>query len=971
MPSDWHTKSVDQILQEFDTSATNGLSDAEVTERQAQYGFNELSKRGAPRWVTILLRQFLDAMNWTFLAFAVIAYVLKDNISGSFLVVISVINFCMSFSQEYSAEKTLAALRGLSSPMASVIRNGREQSVLSKEIVPGDVLLIKEGDSVAADARLIAVSNIEADEALLTGESMPVQKELTIFDSLDQPLGDRLNMIYSSTIISKGRGTAIVVATGMNTEIGTVAKRLKEAGDGDITRLQKSLNKMYFFLLALSVISALIVLASVKFKPNYDIGMYAVTIAMSTLPAGLTTVMTLSLVLGGKEMTKQKALVRKLKCLETLGSLTTIFSDKTGTLTLAKMVVVRIWTPQQGFFYVQSNGLTPDGDMYRTTASSENGHADSEHGERMDKANLPNDIQQLIRCSALCNMASIQRRTEDEKAEKDGDDDSDSDDGDEEPCEWVSTGAPTEVALQVFAHKLNMGKPTLEATGWKLLAEYQFDSQVKCMSTVCVDRSNQMGFVFTKGAAERVLPLCIPTEIDAKIYATVDKLAARGLRVIAMAGRELADVHDTNKQPRSSIEHNLKFIGLVGIYDPPRPESRQAVYEAHRAGITVHMLTGDHEATATAIAKEVNILNETTMSPEQIKKLVMTGAQLDAMSDEDIDKLERLPFVVARCSPDTKVKMIQAATRRRYISAMTGDGVNDSPSLRMADVGISMGKNGSDVAKQASDIVLTDDNFATIIRAIAEGRRLYQNMQRFLMYYWIGMIAVWFILLVCVAVRDPSGKTASPVYVMQLIYMFIAVTPPAGVLSTEPASKTVMLEPPRPSTESILSREIFMDTAAYTIGMIIAGLLAFFVPLYTIGNGVEGIDCDTVYQPGLCDSFFRARACLLVTFNLLVLCCMPHCRSHRTPEWDRAGLIKSLQTHAFTLTVVGNFVLLFLFLYIPVVAIKGFHMMSITWEWGLIIAVVSLFIIFGDVYKFIKRKTMKPLEFHRVDELLL
>ncbi|KAF7721884.1 hypothetical protein EC973_003980 [Apophysomyces ossiformis] len=966
MPPDWHTQSVEQVLSSLKSSVTNGLSEPEVKERQTLYGPNELFERGLPKWVRIFLRQFLDVMNWVFIAFGVIAYVLKDNVSGSVLVVISVINFLMSFSQEYSAEKTLAALKGLSSPTATVLRDKKEQSIPSKDLVPGDILLIKEGDSVAADARLIAVSNVEADEALLTGESIPVQKELVVLDTADQPLGDRVNMIYSSTVISKGRGKAVVVATGMNTEIGKVAKRINDAGDGDMTRLQKSLNKMSFYLLALSVISALIVLASVKFQPNYDIGMYAVTIAMSTLPAGLTTVMTISLVMGGKAMTKQKALVRKLKCLETLGSLTTIFTDKTGTLTLAKMVVVRFWTPEQGFFYVRGNGLVPEGEIYRTSAL-EHDIADMKQEEQMDKTSLPKDIQQMIRCAALCNMSSIRKRNNNIESEKCDDDDDD----EGSPSDWVASGAPTEIALQVFAHKCNMDRSTMEEAGWKLMAEFQFDSQIKCMSTIWSDNASQKSFVFTKGAAERILPLCINIKSEDKIFAVIEKLAAKGLRVMALAGRELANVEDEHEMQRNNVERDLEFFGLVGIYDPPRPESRQAVRDAHKAGITVHMLTGDHEKTAVAIAKEVNILNENTMSPEQIKKLVMTGAELDAMSEEAIDKLERLPFVVARCSPDTKVKMIQAAARRRYISAMTGDGVNDSPSLRMADVGIAMGKNGSDVAKQASDIILTDDNFATIIRAIAEGRRLYQNMQRFLMYYWIGLIAAWFVMLVCVAVRDPSGKTASPIYVMQLVYMFVAVTPPAHVLSTEPASKTVMLEPPRPPTESIFNREILLDTTVYTVGMIAAAVIAFFVPLYGVGNGVQGISCDTTYQAGLCDSFFRARACLLVTLNLTVLCSMPHCRSHRTSEWDRRGLIKSLNTPVFTRTIALNIVSLLVFIYVPIVAIQGFHMLSLTWEWGVIIGLVLAYIALGDVYKFIKRKTMKPLEFHPVDKLLL
>ena len=576
-------------------------------------------------------------------------------------------------------------------------------------------------------------------------------------------------MIYSSTITSKGRGKAVVTATGMNTEIGKVAIKLEDGG-GDTTRLQKTLNKMYLSLTAVAVVLAIIVMASVKFQMNYDIGMYTMTAALSVLPAGLTTIMTLTLVLGGKEMSEQKALVRKLKVLETLGSVTNIFSDKTGTLTMAKMVVVRFWTPKEGFFHVTSNGLSPEGEIYPISnpmVSDETATATSP----VNKASISEDIQQLIRCSALCNVSSIHRAEEqaedatDEKKEKEDSDD------------WVASGAPTEVALQVFAHKFGMGKPELAGLGWEQLAEYQFDSSIKRMSTLNCDRKNNKLYLFTKGAAERVLPLCNNIGQDEKdIMIKVEQLAAKGLRVIALAVRHVDDSTafvNGEPQKRDEIEMDLTFLGLTGIYDPPRAESRDAVAAAHRAGIMVHMLTGDHPITAKAIAMEINILNERLLKSDQINQLVMTGPQFDAMSDEQVDALPRLPVIVARCSPETKVKMIEAAQRRNLISAMTGDGVNDSPSLRKADVGIAMGKNGSDVAKQASDIILTDDNFATIIRAIAEGRRIYQNMQRFLMYYYIILLALAIVVMICLAIRDPAGNTAAPLSTVQMLFLFV------------------------------------------------------------------------------------------------------------------------------------------------------------------------------------------------------
>ncbi|CEG63627.1 hypothetical protein RMATCC62417_00742 [Rhizopus microsporus] len=958
----WHVEAIDDVAKHLDTDLDNGLTSEEASKRHMIYGYNELSADGGPKWIKVLMGQFMDAMNWIFIALAIVCYVLGDYITGSLLLFIAVLNIYLGFSQEYAAEQTLAALRNLSSPMTNVIRDGVEKSIASREIVPGDILLVKEGDSVGADARLVYISNLEVDEALLTGESVPVSKQLIVLEKQDEPLGDRVNMIYSSTIVSKGRGKAIVTATGMHTEIGKVAKKLNDSGDNDRTRLQKSLDKMYLMLLAAAIICVIIVLASVKFKADYDTGMYAMTAALSVLPAGLTTVMTVTLVLGGKEMTRQKAIVRKLKCLETLGSVTNIFSDKTGTLTMAKMVVVRFWTPLEGFFYVTPNGLAPVGDVYQTFEEIPDKIGDDKGAVRVDRDSLSSETLQLVRCAALCNVSSIYRREQDDESEKTTDESADSDD-------WIASGAPTEVALQVFAHKFGMGKPDLSSNGWELLAEYQFDSTIKRMSTVCVDRNSGVVYVFTKGAAERVIELCsnIPIEVDkSRILDTVYTLATKGLRVMAMAYRKLdipSDItaEELQKMRREDVERDLVFVGLTGIYDPPRDESRQAVREAHQAGISVHMLTGDHEATATAIAKEIDILNR-KMSPEEIKSLVMTGTAFDALSDEEIDALPKLPLVVARCSPETKVKMIQASARRNNISAMTGDGVNDSPSLRIADVGIAMGKNGSDVAKQASDIILTDDNFATIIRAIAEGRRIYQNMQRFLLYYWICLLGMALVVLVCLAVRDPIGRSAAPLSTLQMIFMYVSITPPAGLLSVLPPSKTVMQEPPRPPTESIFNREIIIDTFVYSIGFCIVCMIAYFVPLYVVGNGIGGVNCDSNYVPGACDSFFRARASLLVTVTFVSMVVMVHCRSYREPQWNLAGLKETFKSLTIIGTFFFNIICLCIFMYIPKVAIEGFRMLGTTWEWGLDIGLILTMVIYGEVFKLLKRKFMKPLE---------
>ncbi|KAI8144630.1 hypothetical protein BJV82DRAFT_513182 [Fennellomyces sp. T-0311] len=966
----YHTYPINTIAKVLDTSTVNGLSTEEAKHRQTIYGFNDITCEQGATWIKVMIHQLTDVMNWTFIALGSASYALHDYITGTMLVFLGILNLYITFTQEYAAETTLAALKSLSSPEAVVVRDGCEKTVPSREIVPGDLIVMKEGDSVAADGRLIYVSNLETDEALLTGESLPVQKDTDALDDRELSVGDRINMVYSSTVVSKGNGKAIVTSTGMSTEVGKVAAKLNESGNsqGDRTKLQKSLNKLYFSLLVLSCMLVVVVLAAARFQVNYDTGMYCLTAALCVLPAGLTTIITVTLVMGGKEMTKQKAVVRQLKCLETLGSVTNIFSDKTGTLTMAKMVVVRFWTPSDGDYHITSNGLEPEGDLYRIKDD------DEKMKTQIDKSTVSENIRHLVRCSALCNDSSIRQQI------------SNSSTGDEliSEQEWTAHGTPTEVALQVFAHKFNMGKPALNQDGWIQLAEYQFDSTIKRMSTLHLDRNTNQFTLFSKGAVERILPLCDNIKDRETVMENVNKLAAKGLRVIALARRDLRNVISSSSSSntdvlnekwsqrfkRDDLECHLEFLGLTGIYDPPRAESRKAVSAAHRAGIMVHMLTGDHHITATAIAKEINILSEKILESGQLNQLVMTGPQFDAMTDEQVDALPRLPLVVARCSPETKVKMIQASKRRQLISAMTGDGVNDSPSLRIADVGIAMGKNGSDVAKQASDIILTDDNFATIIRAIAEGRRLYQNLQSYLVYYYILLIAVALLTMVSLVIRDPTGRSVAPFSTLQMAYYFLAFSPPAGELSTTPASSTLMTDPPRPPNENLFSREIILDTLTYSL---IGGIFGLAIHLLILGGfTVDGTECDSIYQPDACRPLYRSRATLFVFFSLTCIVMMVHCRNARHSEWNWKGIKATFKSRLVCGTILFYTICCTTFLYVPAIA-KAFRVVGITWEWGVVFGFTFAYIGLGEVYKFIKRRWLAGwlTRVHTPDTLLL
>jgi Na+-exporting ATPase len=781
---------------------------------------------------------------------------------------------------------------------------------------------------------------MDVDEALLTGESLPVNKVADVIQGEDVPLGDRINMCYSSTILTKGRGKAIVTAVGMQTEIGKIAKRLLESGDNTKTPLQKSLDRMALVLLAIAVLSVIIVFASAKFNITNDVVLYAISTSISVIPEGLVAVVTLTQAFGVHSMAKSKALVRRLAALELLGAVTNVCSDKTGTLTQSKMVLTRLWRPSTGFYSVSGLGFTTEGEVKSEVDES-----------LVSKENMDDGFQTMVNCAALCNMSEVRK--------------------DKNTGEWSGIGDPTEIALQVFAHKLKNGKPSLikkddaDSPGsWKLVAEYPFDSSVKRMSVLC--RAPDGSHVaFLKGATERVLESCIgmqmsdkgdiksmsPEKLQAIILPKVEELARGGLRVLSLATRRIKHEGPVSYDTfvRETIEHEMIFLGLVGIYDPPRKESKTAVEECHQAGITVHMLTGDHIATATAIAREVSIIPATyglEDDPELYKRLkssaqphigdnknnlVMTAQRFDKMSEEEIDALEDLPFVIARCSPDTKVKMIEALHRRKKIAGMTGDGVNDSPSLKESDIGIAMGENGSDVAKQAADIVLVDDNFATIVKAIEEGRRVFGNIARFVVHMVSGNVAELTPLLLGLAFIDNSGGSVFPMTPIQILFNNILTSsPPAMSLGLEPVHKDQMLQPPRAKNDGLFSRSNLIDIIFYGFSIGVICLANFIVVLYGYGTGNLGEDCNGHYND-TCDEVYRARGALFATLTVIVLLHGFTCRDLRNSTWSLKALKGPKNIYLFWSTLFG-FILLIVALYVPVLNTEVFRHKPIDWE---------------------------------------
>ncbi|KAI8599451.1 potassium/sodium efflux P-type ATPase [Dissophora ornata] len=957
----YHTFTVEQTAQHYNTSILEGLSSQEAAARLKQYGHNELQGNGGVKWYKVLWRQVANVLVVILLIATALAFATKDFAEGGVIIFIVVMNAAIGFWQEFNAEQTMEALRNMSSPTSQVIRDETRVTIPNNQAVPGDIMIFEDGDVIGADCRLFEVFNLETDEALLTGESLPVQKNLELIEKADESLGDRLNTVFSSTTVVKGRAKGIVTGTGMNTQIGKIATTLMSVDSNEQTPLQKRLNKMAYFVFLAALVLVLIVFAVHGFKYSNEVAIYAISVSIAIIPEGLVAVVTLTMAFGVSRMAEVKAIVRRLSSLESLGAVTNICSDKTGTLTQSKMVAVRMWLPSDGFYRVTGTGFVPEGDIYRQGEIASNGEFISQE-EQIPIGGSSDSYLRTLQAASLCNMAEL-RRTQHPEAHG----------------EWTAIGDPTEIALQVLAYKAGLAKPELVAQGFNLIAEFPFDSTVKRMSVLYQTPSNEK-LIFMKGATERVIGCCNywrdgdversllsektddRTSFETMVNEKMNALAERGLRVLTLAYRKFEappGVDLIHGLDRGEIESNMVFLGLVGIYDPPRAESRPAVLKCYEAGIRVHMLTGDHPSTAAAIAKEVAIIPEdldVTNNP-----LVMTAHQFDSMSDEEVDALNELPRVVARCSPNTKVKMIAALHRRNLFATMTGDGVNDSPSLKAANVGIAMGQSGSDVAKQAADIVLTDDNFATIVSAVAEGRRMFANIQKFVQHLMSANVAEIVVLIVGLAFKDKDGNAVFPMSAVEILFLnMITSSPPAMGLGLEPPSDSNMREPPRSAKPGLFSFEVIMDTFVYGLVMGTLSFASFCIVIFGFNDGDLGSMCNAHYSDS-CDGVFKARATAYTCLTLLILAHAINCRSLREPGWTRKNLSTLKHNKMLWLSVVIGVFLVFPVVYIPGLNQNVFKHSGLTYEWAFVFASVIIFIGFAEMYKMIKRRVMKPL----------
>ncbi len=768
--ADAHLRDAHELAQAYQVNPATGLHDEEATQRALQHGANELQDHARRGPLALLADQFKDFMVLVLLGAAVISGVIGDLTDTLVILVIVVLNAIIGFVQAWRADQAMAALRQLSAAHATVLRGGEVQVVPASVLVPGDIVLLEAGNQIPADLRLIEIAQLQVDESALTGESVTVAKQTDTLAAQDtSALGDRVNMAFKGTTATHGRARGLVVATGMHTELGKVARLL--GGEDRSTPLQLRL-AAFGKRLALGVIAICIVIFVVgvlRGESPLLMALTAISLAVAAIPEALPAVVTVLLALGARRMVAVKALVRRLPSVETLGSVTTICSDKTGTLTQNHM--------HAELLLAQGQRWTP-GDP------------------------LPDPVHaEALRAAALCNDAARHGRSDDDGAPV-------------TTCTVDWQGDPTETALVLAAHAGGLDKTQLDAA-LPRVQEQPFDSDRKRMTTF---HRHEGGFMaYTKGAPESVLPRCTAQwtpegrkSLDnATVLGAASQLAAQGLRVLALARRDHARLPDTNAL--DEVENQLELLGLIALIDPPRPEAQAAVRDCISAGITPVMITGDHPATARAIAHRLGIVAHADAP-------VLTGADLAQLDEATLRLRVEQVHVYARVDPAQKIRIVEALQAQGHFVAMTGDGVNDAPALKRADIGVSMGKGGTDVAREASSLVLLDDNFATIVAAVKEGRRIYDNIRKFVRYAMTGNSGeIWTIFLA------PLLLLPIPLLPIHILWVNLVTDGLPGLaLAAEPAERGIMQRPPRPPGESLFAQGMWQHILG--MGLLIAGL---------------------------------------------------------------------------------------------------------------------------------------------------
>lgn len=762
----WHKLSVQEVLESVHTNAESGLSEEEALRRVKRDGFNEMKEAERPSSFILFMNQFKDFMVLVLLVATLISALLGEYIDAIAIIAIVLLNGVLGFIQERRAEKSLEALKELSAPFASVLRNGEWTKIPSKQLVAGDIVKFTSGDRIGADMRIIDAKGLEVEESALTGESVPVIKTVAPIMDDDVGIGDKTNMVFMGTLVSRGSGIGVVVHTGMKTAMGQIANLL-QSQEAMITPLQRKLEQLGKILIAVALmLTVLVVLIGIiQGHDMYKMFLAGVSLAVAAIPEGLPAIVTVALSLGVQRMIKKKSIVRKLPAVETLGCASVICSDKTGTMTQNKMTVTHIWVGGK-MWGVTGTGYTPIGEFL--------------DGERSVNPNENKSLKQILSFSMLASQAEIR--------EKDG--------------MHILDGDPTEGALMVAGMKAGLQKQVLQRQ-FEFMKEFPFDSTRKMMSVIVKDiKGNQ--YVIAKGAPDVLLSNCqhvlwgerkedLTNQKQTVIQSTIDQLANKALRTIAIAYKPLPKGNGA-QCTQFEAERDLTLIGITGMIDPPRSEVKQAVEDCKQAGIKTVMITGDHVMTAKAIARELNIL------PRNGK--VLDGQALSNMSMEELESIIDDVYVFARVSPEHKLKIVKAFQSRGHVVAMTGDGVNDAPAIKASDIGISMGITGTDVAKEASSLILVDDNFATIQAAIKEGRNIYENIRKFIRYLLASNVGEILVMLFAMILALPL-----PLVPVQILWVNLVTDGlPAMALGLDPAEGNVMKRSPRHPKEGIFAR---------------------------------------------------------------------------------------------------------------------------------------------------------------------
>lgn len=902
----WYNKDIKQAAIDLKVNLTTGLAGAEVQERLQQFGYNELKEKAKETLFQKVINQLKDFLVIILIIASIVSGLMGEISDAIVIIAIVIVNAVLGVIQEGKAEKALEALKKMSAPNTRVLRNGHIQIIPTRELIPGDIVLIEAGDSIPADLRLIESVNLKIEEASLTGESVPVEKHAEMVFDKEVSLGDRVNMVYMGTVATYGRGKGVVVDTGDKTEIGKIAAVI-QSFEEETTPLQLKLNELgkWLGIACLAICALVFVIGFLRDGHLLEMFLVAVSLAVAAIPEGLPAVVTIVLAIGMKRLAQKNAIVRKLLAVETLGCVTVICSDKTGTLTQNEMTVVKILSGGK-VYKVTGTGYNPAGEFI----------ADN---QKVDPANNK-DLNILLAGGVLCNDAVLEEKN---AAEND----------------WDIVGDPTEGALLVAGAKAGQDKTRLNES-YERIAELPFDSDRKMMTTFHKNFISGKVVSFTKGAPDIILERCskvlingtaqpLTAEWKLAIAQANSGFAREALRVLAFTYREYEGMPQVIKS--DDIENELIFVGLMGMIDPARVEAYEAIQICKEAGIQPVMITGDYKDTAVAVASELSLMKDGTE--------VMTGAELDRISDDELFAKVENVSVYARVSPEHKVRIVDIFKKRGHVSAMTGDGVNDAMALKRSDIGVSMGITGTDVAKGTADIILMDDNFATIVAAVKEGRIIYSNIRKFVFYLLSCNVGEILVVFLSILMNLPV-----PLLPIQLLWLNLVTDSfPALALGTEKGDPDIMKLKPRAKTEPILNKSMVVGIIVQSIAITGAVLTAYIWAINKYSGSMANITKEGLYM---------ART---IAFTTLISAELIRAYSSRS---ERFSIVKLgiFSNKIMVWASILSFVLLLAVLYIPILqpifktyALNG-H------DWLIVISFCLAPFLAGEFYKPIVRR---------------